>query len=196
MQVTSSDKLCHACWLRAKRQAQRINRIDKLKSDGGIQQGDDTTLHSILPHDPSDAEQISLPEPERSLEDSQSRGDPYEQDIARPSGTQNTNSGTLILPDYRRAANTGNHCLFVNCSNIGTLHSISDKLRSIILTKHKYYVPKLARVCEIHLFRNSWDILYESDNSINVFNAEHVQHIFSFVNAFNPSLDFENFDFG
>lgn len=169
-----------------------MNRVEELRVEGAIQHGDDNASHSNLPNEPTVAEYISIPEAGISLEDHQSHGNPHDQDIVRASGTQNIESGTMVLPDYRRAANTGNHCLFPDCNNIGTLHSVSDKLRSVILSNHKYYVPKLARICSIHLFRNSWDSLYESENSINVFNVEHVQHIFSFVNAFNPTLDFEN----
>lgn len=165
-QVTASDKVCHVCWLRTTREVLRMNRADELRVEGAVQHGDDNASLSNPPNEPTVAEHISIPEPGVSLEDHQSYGDPHEQDIFRPSGTQNTESGTVVLPDYKRAANTSSHCLFPDCNNIGTLHSVSDKLRFVILSNHKYYVLKRTRVCGIQLFRNSWDNLYQSENSI------------------------------
>ncbi|XP_075984951.1 uncharacterized protein LOC142982375 [Anticarsia gemmatalis] len=165
-QVTPSDKVCHPCWLRTKRETLRINRIDELRIPDEMPQIEENVIHDH--------------EPPQNL---------HVDETARPNIIEN-----ITLPDYRRAANTGNHCVFTDCTNTGTLHSISDELRAIILRSHKYYLPKLARVCGDHLSVNSWDSLYEAENSITTFNAEQIQHVFSFVNAYNPTLDFKNID--
>ncbi|CAH2105465.1 unnamed protein product [Euphydryas editha] len=99
----------------------------------------------------------------------------------------------VTLPDYRRAANTNHHCVFPNCGS-RILRSISEKLRAIILSTHNYYLPQQARVCDDHLMGNTWDTLFHSQNSYATFTVQQIQHVFSFVNAFNASIDFENVD--
>lgn len=152
-QLTPSDKVCHACWLRTKREALRANHVDEMRVQEGMPESQDP----IQENEPHEVEPNVM------------------------------STKSIVLPDYKRAANTGNHCVFAECTNKGTLHGISDQLRAIILSHHKYYLPKLARVCNEHLALNSWDSLYESENSFNTFNTQHVQHIFSFVNAFNAT---------
>lgn len=39
-----------------------------------------------------------------------------------------------------------------------------------------------------------WDTLFDSENSYATFTVQHIQHVFSFVNAFNASIDLENID--
>lgn len=110
------------------------------------------------------------------------------QPSVEPPPTVDTQS--IVLPDYRRAANT---CVFPIC-NSTSFHGVSDKLRAIVLHNHHYYLSKLARVCSQHLTSNSWDTLYSSDNSLETFTVDQIQHVFSMVNAFYPSLDFDNID--
>lgn len=123
--------------------------------------------------------------PEESQEEPQSSGS------NQTESNQTVNTQRIVLPNYRRAANSNNHCVFPHC-NSTTTHGISDKLRALVLNNHNYYMPKLARVCSEHVMSNSWETLYDSENSIETFTAEQIQHVFSFVNAFNPTLDFEN----
>lgn len=113
------------------------------------------------------------------------------QPSVEPPPTVDTQS--IVLPDYRRAANSTHTCVFPIC-NSTSFHGVSDKLRAIVLHNHHYYLPKLARVCSQHLSSNSWDTLYSSDNSLETFSVDQIQHVFSMVNAFNPSLDFDNID--
>ncbi|CAH2109329.1 unnamed protein product [Euphydryas editha] len=99
----------------------------------------------------------------------------------------------VTLPDYRRAANTNHHYVFPNCGN-DILRSISEKLRAIMLNTHNYYLPQQARVCDDHLMGNTLDTLFHSQNSYASFTVQQIQHVFSFVNALNVSIDFENVD--
>ncbi|XP_041988982.1 uncharacterized protein LOC121740371 [Aricia agestis] len=171
-QINETDRVCHVCWLRTQREARRMNTLDNTRSP---------PVASSESHEPI---QDDL-QPSEDVEPSN-----------RPSGSNHpepsmaSNQG-LVLPNYRRAANSNNHCVFPNC-NSTTLHSISDKLRAIVLSNHNYYLPSLARVCGPHLTSNSWEILYDSENSMTMFTVDQIQHVFSFVNAFNPTLDFEN----
>ncbi|XP_045456110.1 uncharacterized protein LOC123665925 [Melitaea cinxia] len=162
-EITPSDRVCHACWLRTKREAVRMNNQDENRQP----------LIEI-----TDNEQQK-----------QSRPAPAE--IPQSELTSTVETQRIVLPDYRRAANSTHTCVFPNCSS-NTLHNISDKLRATILHNHKYYLPKLARVCSEHLSINLWHTLYDSENSIQTFTVDQIQHVFSFVNQFNPSLDFES----
>lgn len=121
-------------------------------------------------------------------EDSQEEDQPSE---SIPSDSNRHNNVPIVLTDYRRAPNANGHCVFPNCSAT-KLHSLSDKLRAIVLSNHNYYLPKLARVCAEHLMSNTWGTLFDSEKSMNTFNAEQIQHVFSFVNTSSPTLDFEN----
>uniref|UniRef100_A0A2A4JAT5 Uncharacterized protein n=1 Tax=Heliothis virescens TaxID=7102 RepID=A0A2A4JAT5_HELVI len=96
-QLTTSDKVCHACWLRTKREALRVNRVNEMRPPEAMSQNENLSQN----------------------QETEVHENPQATDIGR--------SDSIILPDYKRAANT-----------------------------------------------------------------EQVQHIFSFVNAFNPTLDFEN----
>ncbi|XP_045455076.1 uncharacterized protein LOC123664602 [Melitaea cinxia] len=162
-EITPSDRVCHACWLRTKREAVRMNNQDENRQP----------LIEI-----TDNEQ-------------QEQNRPAPAEIPQSELTSTMETQRIVLPDYRRAANSTHTCVFPNCSS-NTLHNISDKLRATILHNHKFYLPKLARVCGEHLSINLWDTLYDSENSIQTFTVDQIQHVFSFVNQFNPSLDFEN----
>ncbi|XP_047024539.1 uncharacterized protein LOC124633388 [Helicoverpa zea] len=97
----------------------------------------------------------------------------------------------IMLENYRRAANTASHCLFPQCNNIN-LHNMADSFRATILSTYQYYIPVHSRVCTEHRLSNQWSNLYNSSNSIRTFTLQQVEHIFSFVNAFKPYLDFTN----
>lgn len=154
MQITESDRVCHPYWLRTQRKARRGNVINYT---GSI---------------PSSFN----PEQEKSQED----GQPSGSTASESSTNLQANVQTIVLPQYRRAANPPHHCVYPNCDST-TLHGISDNLRATVLSNHKYYLPSLARICSELLLGNHWETLFHSENSIA-----------SFVNAFHPSLDFEN----
>ncbi|CAH2088882.1 unnamed protein product [Euphydryas editha] len=44
-----------------------------------------------------------------------------------------SHSSEVVLPNYKRAANTSNHCVFPNCRTT-TLHTISNKLQALVLS--------------------------------------------------------------
>ncbi|XP_050685540.1 uncharacterized protein LOC126979974 [Leptidea sinapis] len=163
-QISSVDHICHACWMRTKREVIRMNRQDENRplrdlTDVDVQQ-DESQPNEAAPAEPTQLE---------------------------PS----VRTHQIVLPHYRRAANSTHNCVFPNCSST-TFHNISDKLRATVLHNHHYYLPKLARICSEHLTNNSWDTLLTSDNSIETFNVEQIQHVFSFVNTFSPTLDFDD----
>ncbi|XP_023954035.2 uncharacterized protein LOC112057726 isoform X2 [Bicyclus anynana] len=98
----------------------------------------------------------------------------------------------VVLPNYRRAKINTHRCVFANCTSKGKLRSVYDNVRALVLNRHKYYLPKLSRVCDEHLAAHDWDILYDSPNSMDTFSVEQIEHVFSLVNAYSPNMDFEN----
>ncbi|KAL4713061.1 hypothetical protein ACJJTC_001115 [Scirpophaga incertulas] len=80
--ITSFDRVCHTCWLRVKRQALRQNRL-----------GESRPAEEVLQPNEEQEQPLENPQIPVSIE------------------TANTNPSEIILPDYRRAANTANHCV-------------------------------------------------------------------------------------
>lgn len=187
--------MCHTCWLRTKREALRSNRLDGARFQ--------TASVEVLPdHQPlgqnesenmvnvqtiSEHDLQRLPGNEPVSNESAVNEPAANEPAANEPALDNVNTQNVVIPDYRRAANSNHRCVFPNCHST-RLHSISDKLRAIVLNNHKFYLPNLARVCGQHLMSNSWEILYDSENSLETFTTEHIRHVFSFVNAFIPTI--------
>ncbi|KAL4708097.1 hypothetical protein ACJJTC_009876 [Scirpophaga incertulas] len=89
-QITSSDRVCHTCWLRVTRQALRQNRLDESRP-----------AEAVLQPNEEQKQPLANPQITVSVE------------------TANTNPSEIILQDYRRAANTANHCVFASCNYTG-----------------------------------------------------------------------------
>lgn len=100
-----------------------------------------------------------------------------------PVQLQTTN--TISMQNYRRAANSAAYCIFPNCDS-NDLHRINDDIRIYIIQDYHYYIPEFARVCSRHLNENSWDVLYDSENSSAVFTVDQIEHMFSFINVKRP----------
>ncbi|CAH2100929.1 unnamed protein product [Euphydryas editha] len=126
--ITPSDRVCHACWLRTKIDAVRIN-------------SQDDNRQPLIDITDNEQQEQYLPTPT---------------EIPQSESTSTVETQRIVLPDYRRAANSTHSCVFPNCSS-NILHNISDKLRATILHNYKFYLPKLARVCSEHLSINIWD---------------------------------------
>ncbi|RVE41837.1 hypothetical protein evm_013521 [Chilo suppressalis] len=141
-EISSSDRVCHACWLRSKREVIRISKQDE----------------------------------NRPLQDITNTVEQQEENQPQPVGETSpiVDAQRIVLPDYRRAANSTHNCVFPNCSST-TFHNISDKLRATVLQNHNFYLPKLARVCNDHMTSNLWDTLFYSENSIESFTVEQIR---------------------
>ncbi|KAF9823579.1 hypothetical protein SFRURICE_011885 [Spodoptera frugiperda] len=162
-QISSSDKICHACWMSCKRAAIRIDHADDAR---GVYTTEEVEVET------GDSEPFTA--------------EPVHENLDVPSEVA---SSEIMMENYRRAANTASHCLFPQCSNIN-LHNLSDSFRATILSTYKYYIPVHSRVCSEHRLSNQWSNLFDSSNSIRTFTLEQVEHVFSFVNAFKPYLNF------
>lgn len=171
LQVSTSDRVCHACWLKTKRDALRSQELD---------------ANRVPEQNPA----VDLPSQPSNLQLTDSDIQPGHPDL---NDQHSILDNQIILPNYKRAPNTASHCVFTGCDNLN-LHTLSDSLRSTILSNYKYYIPKLARVCRSHLYGNTWDTLYDSESSLNSFTAEQIEHVFSFANAFKPILDFSSIE--
>lgn len=152
-----------------KRAAIRIEHVDEAR---GAHSTTEEALQASI--EAGDSEQITV--------------EPANETLEVPSEVGFSN---ITLENYRRAANTASHCLFPECSNIN-LHNMADSFRATILSTYKYYIPVHSRVCTEHRLSNEWSNLYDSSTSMSTFTSQQVEHIFSFVNAFKPYLDFTN----
>ncbi|XP_072936633.1 uncharacterized protein [Epargyreus clarus] len=189
-EVTSSSQLCQACWLKLKRRASRQQQSELMEEEVINQLNEDPNIvnaeNSILsPSSPVRAtvEQTVSPSVVEPAPPAVENSLPAMRHSAPTAGTG------IILNNYKRAANTASHCIFPECTS-NSLHRVSDSLRFQILIDHKFYVPRHARICDNHVRSNLWGTLYESQNSYSTFDAEHVEHVFSFLNQPNP--DFNN----
>ncbi|XP_060807317.1 uncharacterized protein LOC132903317 [Amyelois transitella] len=147
-QVTTTDRVCHACWLRTQREVRRMHHVD---SEHGQQSASDI---------------------------SQDREESSDLNERRPEGVEDeTITQTILIPGYKRAANNNKRCVFLNCPQT-TLRSISDNFRALLIKDHRFYIPKLARICDDHINSNLWGTLFEADNSIETFSADQIAHVF------------------
>ncbi|CAG4980978.1 unnamed protein product [Colias eurytheme] len=171
-EITSSQRICHPCWLKCRRSALRAQEIEGLRSS--------TPVEEIRP-EPDVSNQV-IEHHVEAEEDRQEDSNVPDQPVAE-----------IILQNYRRAANTASHCLFAGCVNT-SLHTISDSFRATILGHYKFYIPLLARVCAEHLYGNNWDSLYDLPSSIKTFTVQQIEHVFSFVASEKTYLDFSTLE--
>lgn len=96
----------------------------------------------------------------------------------------------ITLPNYKRAANTSNHCVFNNDCGSGR-HHIPTFLKVMLLKQQNFYIPQSTRVCERHLRSNTWESLPEICSTITDFTAEHIEDMIDLAKR-EIRLDFEN----
>lgn len=106
-----------------------------------------------------------------------------------PSTEPAVHSGSIILPNYKRSANTSRRCIYKMCRNTAG-HLVPTFIKVTLIKEYNFYVPKSARVCEMHLYGNTWQSLPEMHNTISVFTATHIQDIINLVKK-EITLDFE-----
>ncbi|KAH9642810.1 hypothetical protein HF086_012304 [Spodoptera exigua] len=181
--ISSSDRICHACWMSCKRAAIRIEHADDARGVATTEEVQvETTTEEVQVETTTEEVQVETGDSELIT------AEPVHESLDLPSVVA---PSEIILENYRRAANTASHCLFPQCNNIN-LHNMADSFRATILSTYQYYIPVHSRVCTEHRLSNQWSNLYNSSNSIRTFTLQQVEHIFSFVNAFKPYLDFTN----
>ncbi|KAL4704224.1 hypothetical protein ACJJTC_003784 [Scirpophaga incertulas] len=108
---------------------------------------------------------------------------------APPQGQRNVEASSVYLPHYKRAANTSRHCIYTNCGN-AAMHLIPTFIKKMLLTEHNFYVPRSARICQHHLYTNTWDTLPQ-DFAISTFSVQQIEDIFNILKQETSTLDFE-----
>ncbi|KAL4713350.1 hypothetical protein ACJJTC_016818 [Scirpophaga incertulas] len=85
-QVTASDRVCHACWLRTQREVRRMHRVESERiqrpASDVTDQEESSVVDEVRPHN-----------------------------VENESITQN-----VVIPGYKRAANSNRRCVFPDCS--------------------------------------------------------------------------------
>ncbi|KAF9820224.1 hypothetical protein SFRURICE_010216 [Spodoptera frugiperda] len=126
--ISSSDKICHACWMSCKRAAIRIDHADDAR---GVYTTEEVVVET------GDSEPFTA--------------EPVHENLEVPS-------------------------------------EVASKLQYSVHIN--IFIPVHSRVCSEHRLSNQWSDLFDSSNSIRTFTLEQVEHVFSFVNAFKPYLNF------
>ncbi|CAG4973916.1 unnamed protein product [Colias eurytheme] len=126
-QATSTDHVCHPCWLRLKRAA----------------------THNMQQNIEQQVEPEQEPEPEQ---ESEPELQPQEPESSPNTDQQADEVPELIsLPHYRRAANTAAHCVFSGCQNTD-LHRISDPLRATTFSNTQILLAyKCSYLCRTYI---------------------------------------------
>ncbi|RVE41952.1 hypothetical protein evm_013392 [Chilo suppressalis] len=98
----------------------------------------------------------------------------------------------IILPNYKRAANTSTHCVFNGCGFGQHLHVIPLFIKKMLIEKYNLYVARSTRVCETHLSLNIWHVLLENNNVFINFTANQIEDLINIAKSEKPILNFEN----
>lgn len=99
----------------------------------------------------------------------------------------------ITLPNFSRAADTHNRCIFLQCDS-STQRLVPFVLRVRLLKDHKFYIPPRCRICELHLARQSWSDLLDTENVIRSFTAAQIEDFYELLNDENNTLDSENIE--
>lgn len=99
----------------------------------------------------------------------------------------------IILPHYKRAANTSRHCIFGGCANQSG-HLIPLLIKVMLLKQYHLYVPIHSRVCETHLYSNEWSLLNNNNNLTSRFTPQQIEDLIRVMERNADLMDFENVD--
>ncbi|CAG5054301.1 unnamed protein product [Parnassius apollo] len=115
-QISQYDRVCHACWLRFKRQALLTQQQDERR---GLE-GDETPHGQEEVEQPVDAVHVPQLQPPPFLASTDERDSSVES-VAAPEvhslQSQTQQSSNITLHNYKRAPNTASHCAFYGCEN-------------------------------------------------------------------------------
>lgn len=83
----------------------------------------------------------------------------------------NSQSGTIEIPGYLRLSNNSTLCIINNCTN-QNLHRINVAVRRDLLIKNNLYIPRGARICDMHLESDIWEQLRDiARHTFSTFNS-------------------------
>ncbi|RVE45123.1 hypothetical protein evm_010232 [Chilo suppressalis] len=101
------------------------------------------------------------------------------------------NAQQIILPNYSRASDTHNRCIFLQCQGT-SFRLIPLVLRVRLIKDYKYYIPPGCRICEMQLARQSWDDPINIENVNRSFTAAYIEDFSELLKVDHNVLDFEN----
>lgn len=183
--MLATDKSCIPCWLRAQRQANSSVQINKGVID---QVGEPAPSTSQATENSIQAEQPSTStkqEPLRTVSPTVP-----EEAITSTERSGSIKPACIALPTLRRAADTSRRCIFMKC-NDQEKRTVPITIRKIIIKDFHFYIPPNARICNFHLTSNLFHELYNDENALSMFTAEHIEEIVFLLSEDN-SIDFHN----
>lgn len=98
---------------------------------------------------------------------------------------------TIVLTQFRRAAETQAYCFFPGCHYTERL-IVPLSIRVRLFADFNYYIPAHCRICHYHLRGNYWHKLNEIEGNHTFTEA----HIYDFTSLLKKDklIDFENID--
>lgn len=101
---------------------------------------------------------------------------------------------SIILPSYKRAAESSSSCIFKHCKET-ELSTPPKVILERLLIDYCYYIPTTSRICKQHHL-NSHKVWRELVNEANLsnFTAAHVENLFSILKNTKCNSYFRNFE--
>ncbi|KAL4721102.1 hypothetical protein ACJJTC_018668 [Scirpophaga incertulas] len=160
---------CHSCWVVAnRRQTQDIQRDpdNQLLVNEGP-----NVIHELI-------QDIPMPPPQPPV-------NPVSASVPRDPVV-----GSIVMFNYKRAANTSRYCIFRNC-NLLPWFLIPTFIKKYMIKENNIYIPRSARVCRDHLYGNDWDTLPEVTTLVTSYDARQLEDLINILKSEKSMFDFE-----
>ncbi|KAL4703567.1 hypothetical protein ACJJTC_001587 [Scirpophaga incertulas] len=98
--------------------------------------------------------------------------------------------GSIVMFNYKRAANTSRYCIFRNCNGLPWF-IIPTFIKKYMIKENNIYILRSARVCRDHLYGNDWDTLPEVTTLVTSFDARQLEDLINILKSEKSMFDFE-----
>ncbi|KAL4715751.1 hypothetical protein ACJJTC_006330 [Scirpophaga incertulas] len=152
---------CHSCWVVAnRRQTQDIQRDpdNQLLVNEGP-----NVIHELI-------QDIPMPPPQPPV-------NPVSASVPRDPVV-----GSIVMFNYKRAANTSRYCIFRNCNGLPWF-LIPTFIKKYMIKENYIYIPRSAQVCRDHLYGNNWDTLPEVTTLVTSFDARQLEDLINILKS-------------
>ncbi|RVE41010.1 hypothetical protein evm_014339 [Chilo suppressalis] len=94
----------------------------------------------------------------------------------------------ITLPNIRRAAETPGLCIFRGCTGSKRRIVPEETRRRILL----YFIPRGARICNLHLHEEQYGDLYAAEYSLDTFSSSHIEETVFILMECLSNVTYEN----
>lgn len=160
-------EVCHSCWVIVNRRHERdiIRGIFEQEDNNNILPAH-VLVENAPPAPPLPPVHFAVPNPIAAL--------------------------SVVMPTYKRAANTSRRCVFQNC-NDSSWFLIPDFIKAMLIKEHNFYLPRSSRVCRQHLFANTWHELPNAAVQTSSFSVHQIEDLIELLKR-TTLFDFENIE--